>query len=129
MSNKSKVIMRKNATGNCFERAYHLLVDGSWNGESIGIRLGELKLCHGIVWHKARGYHIHGWVEDEVFAYDFVDGKMVVISKQRYYELGKIEDAPGRLFRYTASEAIEKAAEMDRYYFSDLDKYVNKSKS
>lgn len=110
----------KKATGDCFERSFHLITRMEWKGNFLNFFMGEPKLCQGVVWHKKRGYHHHGWVEDNVFAYDFIDGKLVCVTKDRYYAIGKIEDKPGLLCRYTKEEAVKNALEKDLYYFSEL---------
>lgn len=116
-----KVIQKKKAKGDCFQRAFHLITEGAYKGQSLPLlQLGELKLCHGIVFHPETGFHIHGWVEDDVFAYDFLSSGLVPVLKERYYQIGMIQDAPGRLFRYTKKEAMKKASDTGYYYFSKL---------
>jgi len=114
---KKKIIKK----GNCFERSFNLLVAGSWDGQSVEIYFGIPMLVHGIVWHDDTGRHVHGWVEDDIFCYDFINGTLKAIPKQRYYELGYIEEhKPRNLFRYTTIQAKIKYIQLNQYYFSDL---------
>lgn len=114
---KKKKEIRK---GDCFERAYIMLICGSFNDQRPEKYFGEPMLVHGIVWHDNTGKHIHGWVEDNVFCYDFINGVLKAIPKQRYYELGHIEDRPRYLFRYTKEIAKELSLATNQYYFSNL---------
>lgn len=109
-----------NATGDCFKRSYELLVHGIFNGQKITQPFGQLKLVQGIVWHEGTGSHVHGWVEDDLFCYDFVNGKLKEIPKELYYILGKVKTGEGEIFRYTKVEAVKKSLKVGYYYFSDL---------
>jgi len=106
--------------GQCFERAYHILVNGSFKGKRPAVIIGKLRLVHGIVWHQETGYHIHGWLEDDVFCHDMINGKMYLITKDRYYTLGRIKTGTGEIFTYTREQAIKKALKVGYYYFSKL---------
>lgn len=53
---KKKKEIRK---GDCFERAYIMLICGSFNDQRPEKYFGEPMLVHGIVWHDNTGRHIH----------------------------------------------------------------------
>lgn len=103
--------------GDCFERAFKLISTEFRNVRGV-------KLVHGIVWNEDKGYHVHGWVELGEVCFDYVgNGKnrqLIIVPKDRYYEIGKIKTGEGEIKKYSPEEAIELALEYDRYYFSDL---------
>lgn len=112
--------MKQQAKGDCFKRSFNLFVNGTAYGQSIKTQIGELKLVQGIVYHEETGTHVHGWVEDDVFCYDFINGKLMEIPKDIYYHLGFIKTGNGEIFRYTKEEAIRKALKIGKYYISNL---------
>lgn len=110
---------KKKGLGDCFERSFNLVVFGSHKGSEIQSN-HQLFLVHGIVFHEQTGYHVHGWVEDCLFCYDFSGKKLCQIPREFYYEVGKIKTGVGELMKYTAEEAAKLAVEAGVYYFSKL---------
>lgn len=107
--------------GDCFIRSFHIAVFGYYKGTAIPGFVGEPILVHGIVYHPETGWHIHGWVEDDICCYDFNSiGEFNYVPKPLYYRVGKVKTKPGQIFRYTVKEAEKKALEVGYYYFSKL---------
>lgn len=109
-----------NATGDCFLRAYNLIVFGEHKDLRIDNFRGEPKVVHGIVYHETIGDHVHAWVEDDIYCYDQLDGELVKIFKSRYYWLGNVKEGPGQIFRYSVDEIMIKTLEYGYYYFDNL---------
>jgi hypothetical protein len=82
---------------------------------------GEVKLANGVVWHDETKWHVHAWIEDDVFCYDFSNGNKAIIQKERYYRIGKVKDV--RL--YTAEEAIKKGLDTGVAGFWDMPKKMS----
>ena len=63
----------------------------------------------------------HAWIEigDEVI--DKANGKNIRMPKDVYYAVGNIKDKPGKLFKYTWSEARRKMLEHEHYGPWDLE--------
>jgi GNAT superfamily N-acetyltransferase len=110
-------------SGDCYEVAGRMaLMDVSKapNGELF---LGNPKVVHGEVAGQGslKGIRYgHAWVEDDVYVYDFSNGRELVISKDVYYYLGKIKQEKPKLFKYTFKEAIDKMVESRNFGPWDL---------
>jgi hypothetical protein len=117
---KTVITDNKHELGTCFQRSFHLLVDGEWEGLTVPAYAGDPFLVHGIVWGDEPGYHVHAWVEDSLFCYDFLNGRILRTPKHQYYALGKIKRGLNELYRYTRSEAIRLSTSKGFYYFSNL---------
>jgi hypothetical protein len=94
--------------GQCFVNSYQLLMTMD----------DSARLVHGIVWHVATGWHIHGWVELNGFCFD--NANLAVLPQDRYYQLGKVKTGEGEIFKYTRQEAVKKSLKIGKYYFSKL---------
>jgi hypothetical protein len=59
-------------------------------------------------------------VEDDVFVYDFSNGRELTVPKAFYYQIGQIIKQQPKYFRYTFEEARKKMAETKHYGSWDL---------
>ena len=100
--------------GDCYEVAGRMAILGlskAPNGEKF---LGKPMVVHGEVegQGKIKGIRYgHAWVEDDVYVYDFSNGKNLMLLKEVYYYLGKINKDKPKLYKYSFSEARQKMIE------------------
>jgi hypothetical protein len=117
--------------GNCLETSYNYLSDyliGKRNRAYLNelpreLRLmlgsfGEPKMAQGIVWNDETKWHLHAWMEDETFCYDFANGNSAVVPKERYYEISKIKKAK----TYSIEQMVEKVHQTKMIDFWDFKK-------
>ena len=57
----------------------------------------------------------HAWVEDDIFVYDFSNGRELILPKELYYTLGNIVKEKPKYFKYTFNEAVNKMLETGHY--------------
>ncbi len=57
----------------------------------------------------------HAWVEDDLYVYDFSNGREIVFPKHIYYAIGNVVEKTPKYFKYTFKEAIEKMLETGHY--------------
>ena len=102
---------KKQKLGDCYEVAGRMAILGlskAPNGENF---LGNPMLVHGEVegQGKIKGLRYgHAWVEDDVYVYDFSNGKNLMLLKEVYYYLGKINQDKPKLYKYSFLEARQK---------------------
>jgi len=107
--------MEENDGGDCFVTTYrvlerlgdcdgirlvHAYVDG--NGELQGVRFA------------------HAWVELNEKAFDFSNGKTLVVDAKAYRRIGNVRAEPGQLSVFTLEEAYAKALAEEHYGPWDL---------
>lgn len=64
----------------------------------------------------------HAFIEDDVFVYDFSNGRELVVPKQLYYHFGDINPKDEKKYRkYTFKEAKKKMYETENFGCWDLD--------
>ena len=84
---------KKQKMGDCYEVAGRMAILGlskAPNGENF---LGNPMVVHGEVegQGKIKGIRYgHAWIEDDVYVYDFSNGRNLMLLKEVYYYLGKI---------------------------------------
>lgn len=109
--------------GDCYEVAGRMAILGlskAPNGEKF---LGNPKVVHGEVegQGKIKGIRYgHAWIEDDVYVYDFSNGRNLMLLKEVYYYLGKIIQDKPKLYKYTFRQAREKMIETGEYGPWDL---------
>lgn len=102
---------KKQKMGDCYEVAGRMAILGlskAPNGEKF---LGEPMVVHGEVEGQGqiKGLRYgHAWVEDDVYVYDFSNGKSLMLLKEVYYYLGKINQDKPKLYKYTFLQARQK---------------------
>lgn len=62
----------------------------------------------------------HAWVEDDVFVYDFSNGRSIIFPKQLYYQLGQVIQKKPKYYKYTFKEARAKMIVSGHYGSWDL---------
>jgi len=62
----------------------------------------------------------HAWVEDDIFIYDFSNGKELQIPKEIYYAIGNIKTLKPYYYKYTFKEALNKMVDTGHYGSWDL---------
>jgi hypothetical protein len=114
---------KKQNLGDCYEVAGRMAIMGlskAPNGEKF---LGKPMVVHGEVegQGKIKGLRYgHAWVEDDVYVYDFSNGKNLMLLKEVYYYLGKINQDKPKLYKYSFLEARKKMLETGDYGPWDL---------
>jgi hypothetical protein len=114
---------KKQNLGDCYEVAGRMAILGlskAPNGEKF---LGKPMIVHGEVegQGKIKGLRYgHAWVEDDVYVYDFSNGKSLMLLKEVYYYLGKINQDKPKLYKYSFLEARKKMLETGDYGPWDL---------
>lgn len=89
--------MNKSINGDCYKVGCEAMLD-------IDMKLTEdWKLCHGIVWHPAIGWHGHCWIEiaNGKIVVDGSNGHNATVRSEVYYRAGKVKGVK----RYTREEA------------------------
>ncbi len=62
----------------------------------------------------------HAWVEDDLFVYDFSNGREITLPKQLYYQWGDVKLIAPKYYKYTFKEAIDKMLQTGHYGSWDL---------
>lgn len=57
----------------------------------------------------------HAWVEDDLYVYDFSNGREIVFPKYFYYEMGKVKTTKPKYFKYTFEQAVDKMLKTGHY--------------
>ena len=88
--------------GDCYEVHANAILESSDDG---------LRLCHGEVWHDSTGWHGHAWLEKGDLCIDLSNGRQILMKKDMYYKIGKIE----QVTTYTREETIKKILETEHW--------------
>jgi len=97
------------ANGDCYEAAVNLILGEATLGKNQIPDFSRVKslLVQAEVTGQGKILGVkygHAWVERGGMVLDFSNGRHLVIPKSKYYALGHIVDAPGKLYRYTGLE-------------------------
>jgi hypothetical protein len=118
---KGNKIPKENKGGDCYEAAGNIAMD---NKLPKAIRTKSIKftgtpyLVQGQVTGQGAIDNVkygHAWIEDDVFVYDFSNGRELVFPKELYYFIGKIETKKPLYFKYTFQEAVDKMLKTGHY--------------
>lgn len=119
----TKNIPKKKRMGDCYlvagQMAMGTYYKNKYDSEFIGIPY----LVHAEVVGQGAIEGIrygHAWVEDDVFVYDFSNGRELTVPKALYYQMGQIIKQQPKYFRYTFEEATKKMVETKHYGSWDL---------
>jgi hypothetical protein len=114
-------IPKENTGGNCYEVAGNIAMDKkmpkSLRNKTIKFN-GTPYLVHAQVTGQGAIDNVkygHAWVEDDVFVYDFSNGRELIIPKELYYFIGKIEMKKPIYYRYPFDVAVEKMLSTEHY--------------
>lgn len=106
---------KENGGGDCYEAAGNLIMSPKYK---------DFILVHGQVTGQGAIDGVkfgHAWLEDsDGMVYDYSNGREIILPKQIYYLIGKIEDKKPLLYKYTAEEARNKMAKSMHYGPWDL---------
>jgi hypothetical protein len=103
-------ITDKNRNGNCYEIAGKIAMSNPI--DLIKMQVPDFKgkpyLVHAQVIGQGEIEGVkygHAWIEDDLFVYDFSNGRKIVFPKELYYILGGVEKRKPKYFKYTFEEA------------------------
>ncbi len=117
MSNTEKLSQK----GDCFKVAYEIILCNPNKFDFIG----EPFLVHAVVngGGKLTGIkHTHAWVEDDIFAYDYANGREFIVPKGEYYRIGGMRWTDSTQYRkYDKQEAMKRVDETGKYFFGDVE--------
>ena len=105
---------KKQKIGDCYEVAGRMAILGLSKAPNGEMFLGKPMVVHGEVEGQGniKGLRYgHAWVEDDVYVYDFSNGKNLMLLKEVYYYLGKINQDKPKLYKYSFSQARQKMIE------------------
>ncbi len=113
----------KKGNGDCFMVSAKAMLDHYWgSGRKYQ---GEPFVVHAEVIGQGELSGMpfaHGWIEDDVFVYDFANGNEVTVPKSLYYELGDVKtDDPKKYRRYSEEQLMNKMTEHNTYGCWDID--------
>lgn len=93
------------AKGDCYEAAAHLAVFHSFDKDLLLPANFEPVLVHGrpVLQRPPFERFGHAWVESGEVVFDFSNGRKLVMPRNVYYALGRID--PEDSFRYSPDEA------------------------
>jgi hypothetical protein len=119
MSPKSKF----KATGNCYQAAAELLMDSQFL-KNIDFK-GTPYLVHAEVGGQGvlEGIRYgHAWVEDDIFVYDYSNGRQLVLPKNYYYHIGDVKTRDKKKYRkYSFEQARKKLLDTGNYGSWDIE--------
>jgi hypothetical protein len=95
----------KKRRGDCFQVHANFVLE---LGEK---EVADLRVCHGLVFHRSHGHHAHSWIEVGKTCLDMSNGLAISTHKDRYYAVGRIKSVK----RYTATRLRNKVLEHENY--------------
>jgi len=114
---------KKTDKGDCYYIAGQFVME-MFAPEKINF-IGEPHLVHAEVQGQGAISHLrygHAWVEDDVFVYDYSNGRKIVIPKILYYKIGDIKtDKPSKYMKYTFKQARKRMVETGNYGCWDIE--------
>lgn len=113
---------KENRGGDCYETAGKIAL-GITKGLNSNEFMGTPYVVHAEVMGQGAISGVrygHAWVEDDVFVYDFSNGRNIIFPKEFYYQLGKVIQKQPKYYKYTFSEARRKMLESGHYGSWDL---------
>ena len=122
---KGNKIKAENKGGNCYEMAGNIAMGKSFFREGISYPefVGTPYVIHAEVSGQGAISGLrygHAWVEDDMFIYDFSNGRKIVFPKELYYAIGNVITKPPKYYKYTFDEARKKMLETGHYGSWDL---------
>lgn len=118
---KKTNIPKENTGGNCYEVAGNIAMDNkmpkSLRNKSTNFN-GTPFVVHAQVTGQGAIDNVkygHAWVEDDVFVYDFSNGRELIIPKELYYYIGQVEMKKPIYYKYPFDVAVEKMLSTKHY--------------
>jgi hypothetical protein len=122
---KGAKISAKNSGGDCYEIAGKIAMSNPL--ELQRMKMPEFKGKPYVVHAQVIGQgdieglkYGHAWVEDDLFVYDFSNGRRIIFPKELYYILGGVETKKPRYFKYSFDEARKLMVKTGHYGSWDL---------
>jgi hypothetical protein len=116
-------IPKKNKNGDCYVVAGRIALNNRLpKGENREF-VGEPYVIHAQVIGQGAIEGLkygHAWVEDDIYVYDYSNGRELKIPKVVYYKLGQVIEQQPIYFKYTFGEAKRKMAETGHFGSWDL---------
>ena len=98
--------MASKTGGDCYQVHGQAMLNGTL------VNFGNIKLCHGTVWHPDTEWHGHCWVEvNNDMIIDISNGRQVITRRELYYSSGYVKD----VYRYTSEQVIELMLKHETY--------------
>jgi hypothetical protein len=121
---KGNKIPKENKGGNCYEMAGKIAM-GIWSVEMFADKetsypdfIGTPYVVHAEVSGQGAISGLrygHAWVEDDMFIYDYSNGRKIIFPKELYYAIGNVITKKPKYFKYTFDEARKKMLESGHY--------------
>lgn len=121
---KGNKIPKENKGGDCYEIAGKIAM-GIWSVEMLADNetsypdfIGTPYVVHAEVSGQGAISGLrygHAWVEDDMFIYDYSNGRKIIFPKELYYAIGNVITKKPKYFKYTFDEARKKMAETGHY--------------
>ncbi len=121
---KGNKIPKENKGGDCYEIAGKIAM-GIWSVEMLADNetsypdfIGTPYVVHAEVSGQGAISGLrygHAWVEDDMFIYDYSNGRKIIFPKELYYAIGNVITKKPKYFKYTFEEARKKMAETGHY--------------
>lgn len=117
---KGNKIPSENKGGNCYEVAGKIAMGRMFANKEFGYPdfIGTPYLVHAEVSGQGAISGLrygHAWVEDDMFIYDYSNGRKIVFPKELYYAIGNVITKKPKYFKYTFDEARKKMVETGHY--------------
>ena len=121
---KGNKIPKENKGGDCYEIAGKIAM-GIWSVEMLADNetsypdfIGTPYVVHAEVSGQGAISGLrygHAWVEDDMFIYDYSNGRKIIFPKELYYAIGNVITKKPKYFKYTFDEARKKMLESGHY--------------
>lgn len=108
--------------GNCYVASANFLIENAYTKKISFI--GTPYLVHAEVTGQGAIEGVrygHAWVEDDIFVYDYSNGREIIVPKRLYYRIGQVVNKKGKYVKYTKDEARRKMLKSGHYGCWDLD--------
>ena len=116
-------ISKKNKHGDCYVVAGRIALNNRLPKRENREFVGEPYVIHAQVIGQGAIEGLkygHAWVEDDIYVYDYSNGRELKIPKVVYYKLGQVIEQQPIYFKYTFGEAKRKMAETGHFGSWDL---------
>lgn len=124
---KGSKIPKKNNGGDCYYVAGSIAMNEKLPKEVKAFNLMEFQGTPYVVHAEVSGQgaisglrYGHAWIEDDLFVYDFSNGREITLPKQLYYQWGDVKLKAPKYYKYTFKQAIDKMLETGHYGSWDL---------
>ena len=124
---KGSKIPKKNNGGDCYYVAGSIAMNERLPKEVKAFNLMEFQGTPYVVHAEVSGQgaisglrYGHAWIEDDLFVYDFSNGREITLPKQLYYQWGDVKLKAPKYYKYTFKQAIDKMLQTGHYGSWDL---------